>query len=157
MNAESRTGKVIAVCMSPKHGFPTYPQEFVSIGLLGIVGDAHSGQLRASFTNPGALKSNDRPISIVSEEVRVWVNENLGLEMQHGDFNEQIVVEGLGDMGDVEVGTVITFGNGIMLEVTDHAHPCTQLEDHNGSGLIKALAQKQIQKFIPDAAFSVRY
>lgn len=143
MTPESKTGRVVAVCKSPDHGFPTYPQDVVSIGMLGIDGDAHSGELRESFTKPGTLKPNDRPISIVAEEVRVWVNQNLGLDIQHGDFNEQIVVEGLGDLGDVEIGTVITFGNGIILEVVDHAYPCKKLEDHNGRGLIKSLAEKQ--------------
>lgn len=142
MSVESKSGKVVAVCMSSEHGFPTYPQDFVVIGVLGIEGDAHSGELRESFTKPGTLKPNDRPISIVSEEVRVWVNENLELDMKHGDFNEQIVVEGMGDLGDIEVGTVVTFDNGITLEVVDHAYPCKKLEDHNGSGLIKALAEK---------------
>lgn len=143
MIIESRVGKVVAVCKSPEHGFPTYPQDFVSIGMLGIDGDAHSGELRESFTKPGTLKPNDRPISIVAEEIRLWANEELGLDIKHGDFNEQIVVEGLGDLGDVEVGTVITFGNGIILEVADHAYPCKKLEAHNGKGLIKALVEKR--------------
>lgn len=143
MTAETKIGRVVVVCSSPEHGFPTYPQEMVSIGMLGIDGDAHSGELRESFTKPGTLKPNDRPISIVAEEIRLWVNEELGLDMHHGDFNEQIVVEGLGDLGDIEVGTVITFGNGIILEVVDHAYPCKKLEDHNGPGLIKALAEKR--------------
>lgn len=144
MSIESKTGKVVAVCLSPEHGFPTYPQEVVSIGMLGIEGDAHSGELRASFRNKGTLKPNDRPISIVSEEIRLWVNETLGLDMQHGDFNEQIVVEGLGDMGDFEDGTLVTFDNGVILEVVDHAYPCDTLEKHNNApGLSKALAQKK--------------
>jgi len=138
MSVESKSGKVVAVCMSPEHGFPTYPQDFIVIGMLGIEGDAHSGELRESFTKPGTLKPNDRPISIVAEEIRIWVNKNLGLDMQHGDFNEQIVVEGLSDLGDVEVGSVVTFDNGIMLEVVDHAYPCKKLEDHNGLGLNEA-------------------
>lgn len=141
MNIE--TGRVVAVCMSREHGFPTYPQDVVSIGILGIEGDAHSGELRESFREPGTLKRNDRPISIVDERMRLWVNQELGLNIQHGDFNEQVVVEGLGDMGDFEVGTVITFDSGVTLEVVDHAQPCTKLEAHNGPGLIKALAEKR--------------
>lgn len=143
MYTETKTGRVIAVCKSPEHGFPTYPQQTVAIGMLGINGDAHSGLLRESFRNPGTLKFNDRPISIVSEEIRQWANENLGLNIQHGDFNEQIVVEGLGDLGDIPIGTHITFSSGVVLEIVDRAYPCKKLEDHNGQGLIKALAEKQ--------------
>lgn len=143
MSTEQRIGTVVAVCMSREHGFPTYPQTMVSVGLLGIPGDAHSGKLRESFTNPGKTKPNDRPISIVSEEIRLEVNSDLGLDMQHGDFNEQIVVQGLGDLGDVPIGTMISFNSGLILEVVDRAMPCKKLEDHNGKGLIKALAFKQ--------------
>lgn len=143
MNKEA-IGRVVAVCKSPEHGFPTYPQDFVTIGYLGIDGDAHSGELRPSFTQPGTLKPNDRPISIIAEEVRLQINQELDLQVQHGDFNEQIVVEGLGDLGDIEVGTIISFDNGIMLEVVDHAYPCVRLEQHNnGKGMIQALAEKR--------------
>jgi hypothetical protein len=132
-------GNVVAVCMSDKHGFPTVPQEMVTIGMLGIDGDAHSGEMRASFTQKGTLKPNDRPISIVSNEVRELLIEVCGYNMEFGDFNEQIVVEGLGDMGDFSVGTVLTFEGGVMLEVLDHAYPCLELEKHNGKGLMKDL------------------
>lgn len=143
MNIESKAGKVVAVCMSPEHGYPTFPQKMVAIGLLGIDGDAHSGELRESFTKPGTFKHNDRPISIISEEVRVWANEKLGLNMKHGDFNEQIVVKGLGDLGDIKIGSQIIFSDGVILEVVDIATPCKKLENHNGVGLIKALVEKR--------------
>lgn len=139
MQQEALIGRVIAVCKSPEHGYPTYPQGMITIGMLGIEGDAHSGELRESFTQPGTLKPNDRPISIVSEEVRLWLNEVHGFDMDHGDFNEQIVVEGLGDLGNVPIGTIITFEDGVILEVVDRAYPCTKLEDHNGAGLINHL------------------
>jgi len=144
MPPEIRTGTVVAVCMNPEHGYPTYPQESVIIGMLGIEGDAHSGELRESFTKPGTLKPNDRPISIVAEEVRNKLNADFGINMQHGDFNEQMVVEGLGDLGDIPIGSRIIFSSGVELEVTDHAMPCIILESHNNTtGLAKALVQKR--------------
>jgi hypothetical protein len=142
MSVEAREGKVVAVCTSEKHGYPTYPQDIVSIGLLGIPDDAHSGELRESFREPGTFKPNDRPICIVAKEVQEEM-QMLGYDMHHGDFNEQMVVEGLGDLGDIPVGTLITFDNGLMLEVVDHAYPCTKLEDYKGKGLIKALAERK--------------
>ena len=60
MSLEIKKGKVLAVCSSPVHGLPTYPQEFVKVNSDGIEGDAHSGPLRSSFRNPGTLKPNDR-------------------------------------------------------------------------------------------------
>lgn len=142
VSSEKREGVVVAVCMSGVHGFPTYPQERVTVGELGIDGDAHSGPMRDSFTNPGTLKPNDRPISIVSDEVRREMNETFGLNINPGGFNEQVLVSGLGNLGDVPIGARIIFGSGVELKVTDRAFPCVNLEAHNGPGLIKALAEK---------------
>lgn len=139
---EIRKGKVVAVCSSPKHGFPTSPRERVTIGEYGIPGDAHSGPMRESFRRPGTFKPNDRPISIVADEVRQEMNATLGLNMKPGAFNEQILVSGLGDMGDVPNGSKIAFSSGVTLEKVDSAYPCAQLESHNGRGLIQALARK---------------
>lgn len=143
MSTEVRVGKVEAVATSPNHGFPTYPQEKVTVGSLGIEGDAHSGAMRESFTKPGTFKANDRPISIVADEVRQEMNDTLGLNMQPGDFNEQVLVSGLGDMGDVPMGSHVVFETGVRLEVVDRAYPCTKLEAHNGAGLIQALVEKR--------------
>ena len=143
MSTETNDGRIVAVCISPQHGFPTYPQERVVVGPLGIEGDAHSGPMRESFTKPGTFKENDRSISIVADEVRQEMNDTLGLNMLPGDFNEQVLVSGLGDLGDVAIGDQVHFDTGVQLEVTDRAYPCTKLEAHNGSGLIKALAEKR--------------
>lgn len=143
MSTETRKGIVVAVCMSPVHGYPTFPRDRVVVGPFGIEGDAHSGPMRASFRNPGTQKPNDRPISIVSDEVRRDLNNRLGLHMEPGDFNEQILVSGLGDLGDVIVGSHVFFGSGVELEVTDNAYPCERLEAHNGPGLVKALAENR--------------
>ena len=134
-------GKVVAVCTSPKHGFPTIPQDFVFIDELGIPGDAHSGQWRTSFTVPGTYKANDRPISIVSYEMMQAVNNEFNLNIEPGGFNEQIVVEGLGDLGWIAIGTMITFeGNSIQLKIVDYAYPCTTLtEFHKCPGLLDFL------------------
>lgn len=136
-NAE---GVVVAVGFSPEHAFPTYPQERIYVGLEGIPGDAHSGPWRESFTQPGTQKPNDRPISIVSNEVRLEMNERFGIDMQPGDFNEQILVGGVGDLGDVAIGTEIQFSTGLRLETVDWAWPCAKLAAYNRTnGLVKAL------------------
>lgn len=131
MSVEIRQGRVTAVCMSPDHGYPTFPQVSVYVGSLGIEGDAHSGPDRESFTNPGTRKPNDRPISIVSEEVYQEINKTFGLSAEHGDFNEQIVVAGMGDLSDVEIGSRVMMGD-VVLEVTDNAWPCDRLNAYMG-------------------------
>lgn len=136
MSAEIRQGRVTAVCMSSNHGYPTVPKDSVYVGPLGIEGDAHSGPDRESFTNPGTRKPNDRPISIVSEEVYKEINYTFGLSAKHGAFNEQVVVEGMGDLSDVEIGSRVMMGD-VLLEVTDSAWPCDRLNAHMGEPLLK--------------------
>jgi MOSC domain-containing protein YiiM len=136
-------GTVQAVLISPEHGFPKYPQEMVYISETGIIGDAHSGDLRESFHHPGTYKPNDRPISIVSLEAMEIANELPGVEMEPGDFNENILVAGAGDLGNVQVGDEICFNSGVILEVVDRSYPCLKLEAHNGRGLMKALVEKR--------------
>ena len=143
MNAEQKTGWIVAVCSSPNHGYPTFPCERVVVGPEGIIGDAHSGPMRESFTKPGTQKQNDRPISIVSDEVRRGINETYRLKMRSGAFNEQILVEGLGDLGDVPIGAQVIFSSGVELEVTDRAYPCKKLEEYNGNGLMEALSEER--------------
>lgn len=137
-------GTVEAVCMSPEHDFPTKPQAGGAfIGEFGIPGDAHSGPTRESFTRPGTFKENDRPISIVSAEVLEEMNKRFGLDMQPGAFNEQVLIRGMGDLGQVAIGSRVEFEGGVGLEVVDRAWPCKKLADFHGEqGLIKALATR---------------
>ncbi len=137
-------GSIVAVCMSPDHGYPTYPQQSIRIEELGIPGDAHSGPLRPSFTNPGTLKPNDRPISIVADEERREMSERFGIDMQPGNFNEQILVSGMGDLSDIKAGARVVFDSGVELEVVEPAFPCVRLEAHNGAqGMMRALTIPQ--------------
>jgi MOSC domain-containing protein YiiM len=126
----------VAVSSSPTHGYPTTPRERVVVTPWGILGDAHSGLIRDSFMKPGTRKWNDRPISIVANESRQRVNKELGLNLQAGDFNEQILVEGLGDLGWVLFGSLVYFeDSGVRLEVVDYSTPCQKLAKHTGANI----------------------
>jgi MOSC domain-containing protein YiiM len=140
--SQEKRGRIHAVCTSEVHGYPKYPQDRIMVYELGIDGDAHSGPLRNSFRQPGTLKQNDRPISLVSREVMQEMNATLNLEMKPGDFNENIMVEGLGDLGDILVGALLFFSGGVVLEVTDQCYPCERLEKYNGPGLNQALVSR---------------
>lgn len=141
--AERKVGRVVAVCLSASREYPKYPQERVTITPQGIVGDAHAGELRPSHTKPGTFKPNDRAVSIVTKEVMDEVNGSLGLDLRPGDFNENILVEGLGDLGDLQKGDQLVFGSGVTVFVTEQNTPCTKLQDHNGEGIIKATTGKE--------------
>ena len=148
MTAKEKSGRVVAVCSSPNHGYPTYPQEYANVTPEGIEGDAHSGALRESFTKPGTLKPNDRPISIVAQEVINEMNSKFGLNIQPGGFNEQVVVSGLGDLSNITIGSVVTFNGGVMLEVVDNAYPCQKLNAFHGEPLL----EKELVKKLPDGS-----
>lgn len=127
-------GLIVSVLKSSAHGYPTYPQDSVDVGPLGIEGDAHSGPFRESFTKPGTQKPNDRPISIVSWDVVEAANREFGLQMKPGDFNEQLLVKGLDDLGWIAIGSIITFAESqVRLEVVDYAYPCIKLAEHTGN------------------------
>lgn len=125
-------GIVLSVLSSDLHGYPTYERDIVNVGPMGIEGDAHSGPMRESFTRPGTFKLNDRPISLVAWEVMRDANKTLGLDLKPGDFNEQLLVSGLGDLGWVALGSVITFADScVKLEVVDYAYPCIKISQYN--------------------------
>ena len=128
---ELSKGLVVAVCSSPDKGFPSYLQPWIYVDKFGISGDSHAGPLRESYHNPGTLVKNDRPVSIVSDEVREEMNERFDIHMQPGDFNEQVLVQGLGDLGAIAVGSIVSFKTGVELEVVDRAWPCINLANYN--------------------------
>ena len=132
MSTEIKKGRVVNVLSSPNHGYPTYPQDFVKVNIDGIEGDVHSGALRESFTNPGTQKPNDRPISIVANETLRLANKHFGLNIKPGGFNEQMLVEGLGDLGDVSKGSFVRLEGGVELFIVDNAWPCERLDKYHG-------------------------
>lgn len=157
MSPHKYEGIVTGVFSSPDHGYPTIKRDQVVVGLLGIEGDAHSGALRESFRNKGTLKPNDRPISIISIEVINKMNRQFGLKMTEADFNAQLGVMGLGDLGWITIGSILTFrSGGVVLKITDHAQPCVKLETHNAQvGLSKALIDLSAPK-VDDIVYSRR-
>jgi MOSC domain-containing protein YiiM len=121
--------------------FPKIPQERVVLGPYGFVGDAHA-EPRQSKASPGDPISGDRAISIVADEVRREVNGNLGLDLQPGDFNENVLVVGLGDLGDLVPGDRLIFSGGAEVQITAQNPPCEAFESYGGAGLIKATTFK---------------
>jgi MOSC domain-containing protein YiiM len=119
--------------------FPKTPQERVVVGPYGFVGDVHAEPRPAP---DGAVVSGDRAVSVVSDEIRREVNDLLGLNLQPGDFNENVLVAGLGNLGELVAGDRLVFGDGVELRITDQCEPCGLLEEYAGPGLIKATAFK---------------
>ena len=109
-------GTIVATCMSPDGGIPKYPQEEMLILSEGVDGDFHA-----------KLGTKDRAVSVVGEETYDYLKKNMKIELKPGDFSENILTRGLGDLSDLEAGDKIRFGNEVLIEVTEQNAPCSAL------------------------------
>jgi MOSC domain-containing protein YiiM len=119
------TGTVVAVCLRKEGGVPKHPQSEVIVGEYGIQGDWRSGPMRTRSN--GEVVPNTRHISLVAKEVFDDLNRELGTDIPHGGFGENILVEGMGDLGTITEGNVLRFSSGVELEVTGQNDPCKNL------------------------------
>lgn len=121
----NRLGTIVAVCMKAERGVPKIPQVAVTVGEYGIEGDFHAGPMRTRSN--GEVLPNTRHISIVAKEVFDDLNRELGTDIPHGGFGENILVEGMGDLGGLKEGDLLRFSSGVELEVTGQNDPCKNL------------------------------
>ena len=124
MTTKPLEATVVAVCLSPEPGVPKYPQAEVSVGPHGIEGDYHAGPTRV---RRGQTAPNTRHVSLVAREVIEEVNRALGTEIPAGGLGENVLVQGLGDLGDLVAGQRLRFSSGVELEVTGQNNPCRNL------------------------------
>ncbi len=104
-------GKIIAVCRSKDKGTP---KEDVGEGLFkeefGLVGDAH------------ADCCTHRQVSLLAIE-SINKMRGKGFDVGPGDFAENLTTEGI-DLVALPVGTRLTVGQGVVLEVTQIGKDC---------------------------------
>lgn len=124
-SASMNTGTVVAVCLRKEGGVPKYPQPEVVVGEYGIEGDWHSGPMRTRSN--GEVVPNTRHVSLVAKEVFDDLNRELGTDIPHGGFGENILVEGMGDLSDIAEGDALRLSSGVELEVTGQNDPCKNL------------------------------
>jgi MOSC domain-containing protein YiiM len=119
-------GRIVAVSTSPTSGVPKYPQDAVVVGPQGLDGDHHAGPIN-KHKKSGDPEPNRRQVSIVAEEVLTELNSHLGIELKPGDLAENILVAGLGDLGNLQEGDRLSVGPEVVLEVTGQNRPCDVL------------------------------
>jgi MOSC domain-containing protein YiiM len=102
-------GTLVAVCRSDRTGVPKRP---LAAGVLrrghGLEGDAHAGPWHRQVS---LLDADD-----IAEMTR------LGLDLEPGDFGENLVVAGV-DLAGLGVGSVVAVG-GAVLRVTQIGKEC---------------------------------
>lgn len=115
--------KIIAVCTSLKKGtrkttIPegTFREDF------GLLGDAHADCV------------THRQVSLLATE-SIAKMKALGLELKPGDFAENLTTEGI-DLLQVPVGTHITVGGQVVLEISQHGKEC-----HTGCAIRRQVGQ----------------
>lgn len=102
---------VIAVCRSDKKGERKTPVARVTIREeYGIVGDAHADSATHRQVSLLAIESIDKM-------------RGKGLELQPGDFAENITTEGI-DLSRLPVGTRLSVGGQVVLEMTQIGKEC---------------------------------
>ncbi len=118
-------GKVVAVCLSATGGVPKQTQDRIEIGRYGVEGDFHAGEHRTN--GKGEREISRRHVTVVAEEALKAVGEALNVTIPHGGVGENILVRGLGDLGEIEAGQRLRFSSGVELEVTGQNMPCSNL------------------------------
>jgi MOSC domain-containing protein YiiM len=115
-----REGVVVAVCLSETGGVPKYAQDSVQVGPFGIDGDYHAGEFRDG-------EPNIRQVTVVAAEATEAVARKLDVTIPPGGLGENVLVSGLGDLGDLRPGERLRFSSGVELEVTEQNSPCSNL------------------------------
>ena len=102
---------VVAVCTSRKKGMKKTPVAAVLVKEgYGVMSDAH------------ADGATHRQVSLLATE-SIDKMRRLGLDLQPGDFAENITTEGI-DLTGIPVGTRIAIGNEVVLEMTQLGKEC---------------------------------
>jgi molybdopterin adenylyltransferase len=111
--------RIVAVCKSEEKGTR---KEAVAEGLFkegyGMIGDAH------------ADSSTHRQVSLLAMESIDKMRE-MGFDLGPGDFAENLTTEGL-EVASLPVGTQISIGEDILLEVTQIGKEC-----HSGCAILR--------------------
>ncbi len=112
---KAKNGKVISINVSEKTGIKKLPVKSAELKVeFGIVGDAHAGDEREGYGH--------RQVSLLAKKSIDKIIE-MGLEVSHGDFAENLTTEGI-VLTDLPLGTTIKFPDGVTLEVTQIGKEC---------------------------------
>ena len=116
-------GSVIAVCRSKEKGTI---KEVIAEGILkegyGLIDDAH------------ADSDTHRQISLLAIE-SIEKMRSLGFNVDPGNFAENLTTEGI-DLASLPVGTRLSTGNGVILEITQIGKEC-----HTGCAIYRQIGK----------------
>ncbi len=107
---KTESGQVVSVNLSSRKSVRKKPQlEGEAIANYGLRGDCHGG-------------NDHRQVSLLAIE-SIEKMKKMGLNVGPGDFAENITTKGL-DLGHLPLGTILTIGEDVILEVTQIGKVC---------------------------------
>jgi MOSC domain-containing protein YiiM len=135
-------GQVVAVARSERHGFSKQPTDSITLRAgLGVEGDAHLGvtvqHLSRIAVDP--TQPNLRQVHLIHRELFDELNAK-GFRVSPGDLGENITTRDVALL-DLPTGTLLTLGDGAIIEVTGLRNPCAQIERFE-PGLLAAVLDK---------------
>ncbi len=133
-------GKVLAVSLSPEHGFTKHPQPAIRLlAGLGVEGDAHAGKttqhLFRKRQNPDL--PNLAQVHFLHAELFDEVAAQ-GFDLAPGVMGENVLTEGI-DLLSLPTGTIFRVGPEAVVEISGIRNPCHQID-----GVAKGLARAMI-------------
>ena len=149
MSEPTPESRIVAVSLSPAHGFSKQPQSSVKLlAGLGIDGDAHSGltvqHMYLKRKNPEA--PNRMQVHLLPAELLDEVNAD-GFAVKPGGLGENILTRDL-DLLHLPVGTRLMLGEEAVVELTCLRQPCAQI-DRFQAGLQQRMFAHQAGKRRP--------
>ena len=121
--------EVIAVCLSPVHGFSKQPAESIRlIAGVGVDGDAHAGETvkHRSRVAVDPTQPNLRQVHLIHAELHDELRE-AGFDIRPGEMGENVTTRGV-PLLTLPVGTRLRIGAEAVVEVTGLRNPCVQLD-----------------------------
>lgn len=116
MSGTETGARVLGVCLGPG-GIPKHPQGRATLGLLGLVGDAHRFRLHGG---------PDRAVCLLTAaEARSLATDGVP-DRGPGTFGENLRIEGL-DPAALRPGDRLAIGPEVLLELHDVRAPCRTL------------------------------
>jgi len=121
MRSRAIKGRIVAVCRSEQTGTRKEPcGEGIFLKNYGMEEDAHAAQGIARQVSLLATKSIEKM-------------KALGLELNPGDFAENLTVEGM-ELFSLSVGTRLRVGGGVVLEISQIGKTC-----HSGCAIFQSV------------------
>jgi MOSC domain-containing protein YiiM len=135
-------GEVVAVCVSPTHGFSKQRVESIRlIAGIGVDGDAHAGETvkHRSRVAVDPTQPNLRQVHLIHTELHDELRAN-GFDVRPGQIGENVTTRGV-PLLTLPVGTLLRIGAEAMIEVTGLRNPCGQLDTFQ-PGLLAAVLDR---------------